>query len=102
MVSKMPLMTGQHLLPHGVQIRSISQQVVLGAHVLQGIGLGASHGAWQGASHGALIALNDVALNTAATKAKAVKVFIVLSYLLNVFFCVVVLLLVIQNLNGKS
>ena len=101
----MPLMTGQHLLPHGVQIRSMSQQVVLGAHVLQGGGGGASHGAWQGAAQGPVTsvrALTDVALNAIATKAKAVKVFIFFSYLLKRFFALLFFLLLIQKLNKKS
>jgi len=93
----MPLITGQHLLPHGVQIRSISQHCILGAHVLQGGGGGASHGAWQGAALGPVInvrTLTDVALNAIATKAKAVKVFFIfISYLLKTFFALLFFLL---------
>jgi hypothetical protein len=103
----MPLMTGQHLLPHGVQIRSMSQHVVRGGHVLQGGGGGASHGAWQGAAQGPVInvrALTDVALNAIATKAKAVNVFFIfISYLLKTFFfALLFFLLLIQKLNKKS
>lgn len=101
----MPLITGQHLLPHGVQIRSMSQHCILGAHVLQGGGGGTSHGAWQGAAQGPVInvrALTDVALNAIATKAKAVKVFFIfISYLLKTFFCVVILLVVNSEFKQK-